>query len=289
MTRPITAIRVILLLIGALSLALEAAAADPCCADCVIVEVDLDASRPGYQTAVEVAPGTRWLRDVTIWIRDPTASAQVHSIGYLGGLNRGLAFGHMPSTDQRGSVESIAATAVAPVVPGHGVTINSGIEPLFDGPEIQYFEIGEFGGVPGAIPSDPTSPIVSLDIELEGAASGDVFRFYLGDKTAQWISSQTGAAGGAFSTAGVNTLESGGDACPDGTQTSMGVDTDIAAPVPPALFRVDYRDGGGAEVRVVPAVPLLSLGGRAALGILIAVFTGIAWQSGSRALDPRSR
>jgi hypothetical protein len=271
MTRRTTAIRVILLVCSALGSTIEAVAEDQCCSDCVIVEVDLDGSEPGIQTVLTVAAGTRWIRDVTIWIRDPTASAQVHSIGYLGGLNRGLAFGHMPSTPNIGTVEGIAVTAAAPVVSGHDVTINSGIEPLFEGPEIQYFEFGDFGELAGGIPTDPVTPIVSLDIELAAVRAGDVFRFYLGDKTAEWISGQSGNSGGAFSTASLNTLESGGDACPDGTQTSTGVDTDIAAPVPPGLFLVDYRDGGGAEVRIVPGVPMLGHGGRAALGILLAM------------------
>ena len=231
---------------------------DSCCSECVIVALDLDSEEPGFQTTVDIDAGTTWLRDVSIWIYAPNGPVPIHSIGYLGGLNRGLAFGHTPfEQEHSGQVVSITATTLDPLVDGNTVFVNNGIEKLFEGPEVQYFETGDFGADPGAIGVIPTAPVLTVDIEFANAAEGDRFHFYLGDKTAEWQS----GANGAFSSGDVNTLESGGDACPDETSTLSGLDSDVAVSVPPALFSVDYVDSqsesGGAIVRVVNEVPAL--------------------------------
>ncbi len=234
------------------------AMAASCCSDCVIVAVDLDSGEPGFQTTVDVDAGTRWLRDVSVWIYAPSGPVPIHSIGFVGGLNRGLAFGHAPvEAEHSGHVVAIEATELDPLVDGNTVFVNSGFDKLFKGPEIQYFEIGEFGAEPGTIGVEPMAPVMTVDIEFADATAGDRFHFYLGDKAADW---QAGA-NGAFSSSDVNTLESGGDACPDGTITNAGTDTDAAVPSPPAPFPVDFVDSasesGGAIVRVVTSVPAL--------------------------------
>jgi len=232
--------------------------AESCCSECVIVALDLDSQEPGFQTTVDMDAGTHWLRDVSIWIYAPSGPVPIHSIGFVGGLNRGLAFGHAPfEAAHSGHVVAIAATALDPLVDGNTVFVNSGIEKLFEGPEIQYFETGDFGAEPGMIRVEPMAPVLTVDIEFVNAIAGDHFRFYLGDKAAEW---QAGA-NGAFSSGDVNTLESGGDACPDGTITLSGIDSDAAVPSPPAPFPVDFVDSasgsGGAIVRVVTKVPAL--------------------------------
>jgi hypothetical protein len=113
--------------------------------------------------------------------------------------------------------------------------------------------------------------VLTLDIVLNGATAGDVFHFHLGDMTA--VAFQP-FLGGAFSSQGDHTLDSGGDACPDGTVTAYGIDPDAAAPSPPAAFCVDYRDsppeGGGATIVVVaPAVPAVSAWGCAILASIL--------------------
>jgi len=224
----------------------------------VIVAVDLNSEEPGFQSTIDVDAGTRWLRGVGVWIYAPSGPVPVHSIGYLGGLNRGLAFGHTPIEEEHGGrVVAISTTALDPLVDGNSAFVNNGIEKLFEGPEVQYFETGDFGAEPGMIAVDPIAPVLTVDIEFANASAGDRFHFYLGDKTAEW---QAGAYG-AFSSGDVNTLESGGDACPDNTSTLTGLDTDTAVPLPLALYPVDYVDGhsesGGAVVRVVNQVPAL--------------------------------
>jgi len=155
------------------------------------------------------------------------------------------------------------------------VFVNNGIQKLFEGPEVQYFETGNFGAGPGMIAEDPIAPVLTADIEFANAAAGDRFHFYLGDKTAEWRA----GAYGALSSGDVNTLESGGDACPDQTSTLVGLDSDIAVPVPPALYPVDYVESnsgsGGAVVRVVNQVPALRGWSLVTLLILLATSTAL--------------
>ncbi len=61
------------------------------CPDCVIVALDLDPIAPGYQTNIIVEPGVQTISGVTIWIYDPTKSANLYSVGYVGDLlNTGI-------------------------------------------------------------------------------------------------------------------------------------------------------------------------------------------------------
>lgn len=121
------------------------------CPDCVIVAVDLDPNAPGFQTDITVEPGTQVIPRVTIWIYHPTATANLYDIGYVGGLNRGIAFGHTPDEAlNTGEVVAVTATAVEPVIPGHTAFVNNGIEKMFAGAELQYFE---YGSTPGVIPA----------------------------------------------------------------------------------------------------------------------------------------
>jgi hypothetical protein len=123
------------------------------------------------------------------------------------------------------------------------------IQDAFDGPEVQYVEAGPG---PAVISANPAGPIFTVDIMLAGAAPGDVLDFHLVDMVVPW----SGGQGGAFSTTGINSLDTGGDAVPDGSVTVFGVDADPSRPVPPAAYLVDYIDGpnggGPATVVVVP-------------------------------------
>jgi len=228
------------------------------CPDCVVVAVDLDASRPGIQTTMTVPPGTTRIEDVTVWISDPNGAAVIRSIGHVGGLNRGLSFGHVPDGANAGTVTALTGVTVDPVVAGHTAFLNGGFQPMFTGPEVQYFETG----APGAIPVNPTGPVMSIDIDLEGAVEGDVFSFHLGDMTAAWLESGDLFDGGAFSTTDEDSLDAGGDAVPDGTPSLLGIDSDVPVSSPPAPFLVDYIDGiGGSGATIVvaaTAVPALS-------------------------------
>ncbi len=117
------------------------------------------------------------------------------------------------------------------------LVVPPGLDAAFAGPEVQYVENGT--AEPFGLPSAPEALILTVDVVLGGATAGDVFGLHLVDYVSVW----TGGAGGAFSTQGILTLDTGGDAVPDGTQTIHGVDPDTPIPVPPAAFRVDYVDG----------------------------------------------
>ena len=222
----------------------------------VIVALDLDPSEPGFQTSLQIVPGTESVGGIAVWIYDPDERAIIYSVGYVGGLNRGIALGHVPEIEQnQGQVTALTATTVEPIIPGHTAFVNNGIEELFAGPEVQYFE---YGPTPSTISACPANPVMTLEIEFTGATHGDIFYFYLGDMTAVWIAGWSlGIDGGAFSTTGLATLDAGGDAIPDGTVTMAGIDADVPAPAPPAPFLVEYLDspdgGGGATIEVLAA------------------------------------
>jgi hypothetical protein len=222
----------------------------------VQVVLDLDALTPGFQSNINMSEGTNVVETVAVYVFDPTQERYAWGIGYIGAVNRGIALGHMPSDANHGSLTAMTPTPGSPVNPGNVAWMVStpGLDPGFIGPEVQYIE----GGADKAmiIPAVPTEPIFTVDITLEGATAGDVFDLYLLDFISVWLQYWLQEDHGAFSTQGPVTLDTGGDAVPDDTQTIYGVDPDMAVPAPPAAFPVDYVDGpptgGPATIRIVP-------------------------------------
>ena len=84
--------------------------------------------------------------------------------------------------------------------------------------------------------------------------------------------------GGAFCTHGPLSLDTGGDAVADGTQTLHGVDADVPVEVPPGAFYVDFVDGGMqgpatiTVVQPVRAIPTVSEWGMVMMGLLLLTF-----------------
>ncbi|MHC4430086.1 MAG: hypothetical protein ACYS0D_16015, partial [Planctomycetota bacterium] len=196
----------------------------------VTVIVDMDARTPGIQSTVHVLEGATVVPDVAIYVYDPTLQACIYGIGYLGGIDRGIAFGHMPDGAHDGEVTAFVVTLGTPIHPENFNTIaqSPGLDPGFVGPEVQYIEGG--ADSVAVIPGAPEVPIFVVDILLADTATGDVFDFYLLDFVTVW----TGGTNGAFSSDGFLTLDSGGDVVPDGTKTIHGTDPDTPIPVPPA-------------------------------------------------------
>ncbi len=229
-----------------------AAGADPP----VLVVLDMDAAQPGAQPTVTVTACTAAVFGVSVRVIDPTGARLVWSVGYLGGIDRGISFGHVPDPGlNSGCVTGLSAEPVAPVNPGNTgwIVTAPGLDPGFAGPEVQYVE---FGAEKPSLIDDSGAPLFAVMIELAGARPGDRYRFHLLDKVAVWAGG--GGAAGAFSTTGqFLTLDTGGDSVPDGTDSIHGIDADIPVPVPPAAFLVDYVDGpapsGPATIEIVAA------------------------------------
>jgi hypothetical protein len=222
----------------------------------VQVVLDLDPLTPGFQNDIYVPQGTNVVESVAVYVFDPVQERCMWGIGYLGGIDRGIALGHMPDDANQGSVTAMTPTLGSPVNPGNvaWMAFSPGLDPGFIGPEVQYIEGGaDAAAVIGAL---PTEPIFTVDITLEGGAAGDVFGLYLLDFISVWMQYWLQDAYGAFSTRGSVTLDTGGDAEPDDTQSVYGVDPDRPVPVPPGAFPVDYVDGpasgGPATIRIVP-------------------------------------
>jgi hypothetical protein len=219
-----------------------------CAAQPVVVTVDMDAAVPGIQSTVIVPRGTTVVRDVAVYIYDPSASHRIYGIGFIGGLNRGIALGHMPLNNHViGKVKDMIPTlGTAAVLGNTGFADPWGIQRGFVGPEVQYIESGV--AIAGSLPARPTSPQFLVDIELSDAAPGDVFPLYLLDMVTVW------GGGGAFSTQSQFSFDTGGDVVPDLTRSIWGTDPDRPVAVPPAAFEVDYVDGpvsgGGARIIV---------------------------------------
>ncbi len=240
----------------------------------VQVVLDMDARAPGLQSNVTVAAGTTIVEHVAVYVFEPSGASPIVAVGYLGGIDRGISLGHMPAAGNRGAVAAIEGTPGAPLHPGNFALIVTapGLDPGFAGPEIQYVEAGE--GSPALIPSAPLVPIFTADLVLQNAGAGDVFDFFLLDLVAVW----SGGDGGAFSTLATNSLDSGGDAVPDGTQTLFGADPDAPIAAPPAAYAVDYIDGppGGGPATVTVVTPG-DLDGDGAVGVLDLLELLAAW------------
>jgi Dockerin type I domain len=217
----------------------------------VQVVVDMDLQTPGYQSAVQVRACQNLVQHVGVFIRDPIAARSFYSIGYIGGIDRGISFGHMFANNTVGTVTSLVATPATPANPQNTAFIEPAIFHSFTGPEIVYLEMGS--EAPAIIAANPAAPVFTADISISDAHPGDSFRFYLLDYVTVW----TFATHGAFSTQQpLNSLDTGGDAVPDQTLTTQGIDPDTGLASPPAAFLVDYIDGpvsgGGATIHIIP-------------------------------------
>jgi hypothetical protein len=206
------------------------------------VVVDMDASTPGFQSNVNVPPGQTAVEDIAVFIFDPLGKRSLWGIGYIGAIDRGFAFGHVPDNQNAGSVQSLTAAPDTPVNPGNTgqVRLSGQVDPGFPGPEAQYLEWGADEAT--VISQQPSGPVMTVDVTLANAQAGDVFDFYLLDLVTVWSM----GVRGAFSTRDPQSLDTGGDAVLDSTQSIHGVDPDPAIPVPPAAYLVDYIDGGQA-------------------------------------------
>ena len=253
----------------------------PCVADCttgentvIQVVLDLDAARPGLQSNLNVTPATTVVNGVAVYIVDPAGQSCLWGAGYLGGIDRGIALGHMPDNANHGLVESFEANLGTPIGRDNFAVVFGppGLDPGFVGPEVQYVEGG--AAQPAAIPAVPDAPIFTVNITLAGIEAGDVFDFYLLDLVVVWSE----GIGGAFSTQGQLSLDSGGDAIADGTLTIHGVDPDTPLPAPPSTFLVDYIDGPtGGGPATITVLPLGDLDGDGIVGILDFLDLLAAW------------
>ena len=240
--------------------------------DYVIVTVDMDALTPGIQTSIDVPAGTNFIKGVAVYLYDPSGTHSMFGIGFIGGIDRGISFGHMPGNTNVGRVTRMAGAAGRPANPANSSFLwgDGAIQKGFVGPELQYLEFGS--GTTAPIATTPEQPIFIADVHLENTAAGDVFDFYLLDFVTVWA----GAGSGAFNTtAALNSLDTGGDAVPDGTRTAHGIDPDTPIPVPPASFLVDFIDGAPATITIAACPADLNNDGvidLADLGILLADF-----------------
>jgi hypothetical protein len=227
------------------ALAIVLAAGSAAAGQPVLVWVDMDAARPGFQATVNVPPGTTTVPGVGVYIWDPAGGRSVLNIGFLGGIDRGIGFGHTPGGHQ-GIVSGLAWHVGTPVNPANTGWIFAAQQHGFAGSEVQYMEFG--ASAPAPIAPAPTAPVFTVDIHLSGATAGDRYKFAVMDVVTVWRFGM----GGAFTPDAQNVLTTGGDVTPDLTPSVVGNDPDVPQPVPPAAFPVDYVDGGWgpAEVRI---------------------------------------
>ncbi len=220
----------------------------------VRVIVDMDARREGIQHTVVIGPQETVVRDVGIYIFAVKEEPTFLGLGFVGGVDRGLSFGHAPSNALVGHVAAMAPHAGTTLYPGARIELLRGdqccVQPWFDGPEVQYLELG--GAEPVAIRSWPVPPVFTVDIELDSPSVGDTYRFYLLDA----VAANWGGGHGMFTSDTSYYINTGGDCTPDSTPSVRGPDADHPVPIPPATFLVDIVDGppdvgGGATIRVV--------------------------------------
>lgn len=222
----------------------------------VHVVVDINPYEPGIQYSVVVGPTDRVLPGVAVYIFAVEGAPQMRALGYIGAIDRGLSFGHAPHKSNRGNVTRLVPHEGTPIVPGANIEIlrSDGccMQQWFEGPEVQYLELG---GPITTIPAWPTPPVFTVDIELTGPRVRDQFNFHLLDAVAANFGGGTGNAG-MFTTMNAGFIDTGGDAVPDLTPTVFGLDPDSPVPVPPGSFVVDLINGpppagrGGATIFV---------------------------------------
>jgi len=217
----------------------------------VQVVVDMNPAAPGIQNFLYIPESALFSTRAEVWIRDPLRTREFYSIGYIGGIDRGIGFGHVPG-NAHGVVLSVDPAGTHAVNPGNTAYLEpeGAIQEMFAGPEVQYVEAG--AAAPAVIPAAPAAPAFAAEIRIGIMWPHDRFEFFLVDAVTVW----RGGVGGAFSTQQpINSLDTGGDYIPDATRTLYGVDPDPPAPVPPAAFYVDYIDGppatGPAWLQVV--------------------------------------
>jgi hypothetical protein len=218
----------------------------------VMVVVDMDSATPGIQSTVTAPPGASVVRRIGVQVYDPDGGHSLWGVGFIGGLDRGIAFGHMTRNQNIGRVTGLVPHAGCPINPGNSQELLSPAhQPAFDGPEVQYLEGG--AAAPAAIRGAPGCVVFTVDVSLDNAQPGDVFDFYVLDMVSIW----SNHTHGAFSTAAGLSLDTGGDAVPDQTLSSYGVDADAPIAVPPAAYRVDFVDGtNNSPARIIVAPPL---------------------------------
>lgn len=236
---------------GALCFFGSPAGAQPCQTvdnDAVKVVLDMDANKPGCQSEIQIRAVDNVTVRVSVYIFDPRGQAQIWDIGYLGGLDRGISFGHVPRYGNAGSVATLTGVLGQPVHPANtGMILQApALDPMFTGPEIQYIEVSSVPAKPAPISAQGADAVFYVDITIANGRPRDSFRFFLGDLVALWMPGQ-----GSFSTQGRLSLDTGGDADADLTETVAGLDADAGVPVPPAAYRVDFIDGpGGATIKL---------------------------------------
>ncbi len=219
----------------------------------VWVYVDMNPAVPGYQPFIIIPPPMSIVsyHDVGFWIFSD-GHAPLYTIGdpLSGLLAKGIAFGHMkPTTPNYGVCDYIEPGGSAPINPGNTgyVLDDRRVDKAFNGPEIQYLEWGT--DRPVEIPMEPMDPVWKARIRLVAAGAGDIYDFYIADRVAIARPGRNGVFG-AFRPFG---LDSGGDSVRDFTATIYGIDVDVPVPVPPAAYKVDFRDGRdiGGPARII--------------------------------------
>ncbi len=214
------------------------------------VILDMDPARPGFQNRVKIRPNQTQV-PMAVYIVGGAPQQMVWGIGYLGGLDRGIAVGHVPGQPTHGVLTGLSGGAGQPVMAGgSGYAGPGGFQKVFVGPEVQYVE---YGPGPSPLPLNPTQPVFTVTANLAGPMPGDRFDLYIADAVRIWR-----GEGGAFSTTSAFSLDTGGDAVLDATPTLVGQDGDAGTPVPPGAFLVDYIDGplpsGPAQIEVLPCI-----------------------------------
>lgn len=191
-----------------------------------------------------VQPREALVRGIGVYVVADEPGLLVQSMGYFGGLDRGLAFGHVQSNSNIGQVAELLAHSESPIVPGAFAWAEpqGGFMKVFDGPEVQYLE---GGGEPAAVSTVPHRLFV-VDVRIAGAAPCDRFAFHVMDAVTAW----RGGVGGVFTT--TEQLDTGGDSVADGTRSTFGVDADVPT-TPGGTFVVDYIDGpaGGGPALIL--------------------------------------
>src|SRR5262245_9431480 len=203
----------------------------------VQVVVDMDPTAPGIQTNVSISATQAMVDGIAVTIFDPLGTRTLWGIGYIGAIDRGIAFGHIPSNLNAGVVSSVTGESVAPANPDNHGVLEPGFDPAFPGPEVQYLEAGALA--PALLSAQPVYPTFVVRVALTGARPGDVFEFEILDFVRVWSRGRWGA----FSTASSLSLDTGGDAVLDGTPSLYGADPDTALPAPPAAYLVDFAPG----------------------------------------------